>query len=436
MPDFARSADPRVQAELDRLAMLSPGRDVLGLERIRALLDRLDNPQGSMPPAFHVAGTNGKGSTVAILRSILEAAGHQVHAFTSPHLVRFNERIRLAGTLVDDGMLADLLREVREASDGISPSFFEATTAAAFLAFSRVPADVCVIEVGLGGRLDATNVLDDVLACGIAALGLDHEQFLGSTLAEVAAEKAGIAKAGVPLVTMRYPEDAYFAISDTVGPIDRVWAPMGLAWDAWPVEGGFHFDDDKGTLSLPAPTLPGRHQWQNAALAVAMIRSQDRLEVREGAMADGIRIAHWPARLQRMESGPMLDALPPGSELWVDGAHNPSAAANVAQFIDDHWSDGLPLVILFASLTSKDSAGVLAPLVPVRPRVVALPIAGHDSRDPNDLAALAQSAGLEAAMAASLPEALAGVHRPSRVLVLGSLYLAGELLALNGSLPD
>ncbi len=212
MPDFARSDDPAVQAQLERLALLSPGGDRLGLDRITRLLDRLGRPQDRLPPVFHVAGTNGKGSTCAFLRAALEASGRTVHAFTSPHLVRFNERIRVAGTLIEDAELSALLTEVLDASDDIEPSFFEVTTAVAFLAFARTPADAAVIEVGLGGRLDATNVIEQPVATGIAALGIDHQQFLGQSLVEIAAEKAGIAKRGVPLVVLAQPAEAEAAI--------------------------------------------------------------------------------------------------------------------------------------------------------------------------------------------------------------------------------
>ena len=232
MPDFARSADPAVQAELDLLAKLSPGGDRLGLDRITRLLDRLGRPQDALPPVLHVAGTNGKGSACAFLRAALEAAGHNVHAFTSPHLVRFNERIRIAGRLIEDGQLAALLQEVRKASDSIEPSFFEATTAAAFLAFARSPADAAIVEVGLGGRLDATNVIDQPLVTGIAGLGLDHQQFLGRRMIDIAGEKAGIARAGVPLVTQLYPDRIATRIGDIARETGAVWLPRGGPWDA------------------------------------------------------------------------------------------------------------------------------------------------------------------------------------------------------------
>ena len=436
MKEVIRVADPRIAALVARQATQSAGSDQLGLERIAALLDKLGRPQDRLPPIFHVAGTNGKGSTIAFLRAALEAAGHRVHAFTSPHLVRYNERIRLAGTLIDDERLARLMGVVLDANETVGASLFEVNTAVAFLAFNEVPADAVLLEVGLGGRLDATNIVEKPLVCGIAGLGLDHQQFLGSTLAEVAAEKAGIAKPGVPLITMDYDHDAYLAIANAVGPIGRIWAPMGMAWDAWTEDGRFVVSDDMGEVTLPLPTLPGSHQWQNAALAVEMLRSQDRLAVPEAALAEAMSKASWPARLQHLESGPLVDLLPAGSELWIDGGHNPSAAQLIAEHAREKWQDGLHLVILFASLTSKDSEGVLQPFRGVADRVLTLPIDGHDCRDPAELAAMATTMGITASAHSDISEALCAIAVPSRVLIFGSLYLAGEALSLNGTLPD
>jgi len=256
MADFARSAHPAVQAQLDRLSKLSPAGDRLGLERIAALLERLGRPQDALPPIFHIAGTNGKGSTVAFLRAALEASGHSVHAFTSPHLVRFNERIRIAGQLIEDDELAQTLAEVIDVGAGIEPSFFEVATAAAFVAFARRAADACILEVGLGGRLDATNVIEHPLVTGIANLALDHQQFLGNGLPDIAGEKAAIAKPGVPLVTQLYPP----AISSR---IDRIahergasWLPRGGVWDAIVRQGKLRYRDEQGELDLPLPRLP------------------------------------------------------------------------------------------------------------------------------------------------------------------------------------
>ncbi|MFN3389699.1 MAG: bifunctional folylpolyglutamate synthase/dihydrofolate synthase, partial [Allosphingosinicella sp.] len=284
MPDRAVSSHPGVQRQLDRLGTLSPGADTLGLERVSVLAARLGHPERALPPVFHVAGTNGKGSTCAFLRAGLEAAGLKVHVYTSPHLVRFNERIRLAGSLIADEALAALLEEVLDAADGIHPSFFEATTAAAFLAFSRIPADACVVEVGLGGRRDATNILPAPAVCGIAQLGLDHQAFLGARLEQIAAEKAGIAKPGVPLVTERYPDALAAPIAAAAERAGAAWHPRGASWDAEAVRGRLLYRDDAGALDLPLPRLPGAHQAGNAALATAMIRHKQAVPVGETAL--------------------------------------------------------------------------------------------------------------------------------------------------------
>jgi len=435
--DFARSSDPAVQAQLDRLATLSPGGDRLGLDRITKLLDRLGRPQDRLPPVFHVAGTNGKGSACAFLRAILEAAGLKVHLFTSPHLVRFNERIRLAGTLIGDDMLATLLSEVLDSSDGIEPSFFEVTTAAAFLAFAREPADACVVEVGLGGRLDATNVIDRPLVCGIAGLGLDHRQWLGRTLAKIAAEKAGIAKRGVPLVTQRYPPQAARQVLEVAERVGAPWIGRGALWQSRIIRDSIRYRDRHGALKLPLPGLAGRHQSDNAALAVAMLRHQDRFAIPEAAMADGIRSAQWPARLQKLGAGPLTRRLPKGSELWIDGGHNGAAARLVADHARRAFAgDGLPPVILFASLSSKDPRAMLQPFTGLADEVHTLPIPDHDHRPPEELAALASSLGFRATANDDLEQALARIKRPSRVLLFGSLYLAGDALKANGEVPD
>ncbi len=436
MADFARSTHPGVQAQLDRLSYLSPAGDRLGLDRITRLLDRLGRPQDALPPVLHVAGTNGKGSTCAFLRAALEASDRTVHMFTSPHLVRFNERIRIAGRLIEDEPLAGLLAEVLDASDEIEPSFFEATTAVALLAFARTPANACILEVGLGGRLDATNVVAAPLVCGIAHLAIDHQQFLGRRMADIAAEKAGIAKAGAPLVTQLYPP----AIADRIGGIARevgaTWLPRGDAWDAAASRGKLRYRDRAGTLDLPLPRLAGRHQAMNAALAVAMLRHQDELEAPETALAAAMGWADWPARLQRLGAGPLTDRLPPGSELWIDGGHNPSAARAIAAHARRHFSPDLPLTLVFASLASKDPRGMLAPFQGVAAGVHTVPIADHEFRDPAELAVLARSMGFAASPTATLDQTLESVTEPSRVLIFGSLYLAGQALAANGEIPD
>jgi dihydrofolate synthase/folylpolyglutamate synthase len=436
MGDFARSESAAVQAQLDRLARLSPGGDRLGLERIARLLDRLGRPQDRLPPVFHVAGTNGKGSTCAFLRAILEASGLKVHMFTSPHLVRFNERIRIAGKLIEDSRLAKLLEEVLDSSDGIEPSFFEATTAVALLAFARSEADACVIEVGMGGRLDATNVIDRPLVCGIAGLGIDHRQWLGRTLGDIAAEKAAIAKRGAPLVTQRYPPRAAQSVQRIAEEAGALWVARGALWDSRLIRGAIHYRDRGGSLQLPMPRLPGRHQADNAALGVAMLRQQEVFDISPDAIAAGIVNARWPARLEKLGPGPLTRRLPAGSELWIDGGHNGAAARLVADFARRCFDDGLPLALLFASLANKDPAAMLRPFAGLAGQVHTLPIADHDCRPPKALAALATTLGFRASANPSLEQALERIETPARVLVFGSLYLAGEALKANGAVPD
>ena len=436
MKEVIRSADPRVSALIARQATQYAGQDYLGLDRIRALLKRLDRPQDRLPPVFHVAGTNGKGSTCAFLRAGLEAAGKQVHAFTSPHLVRYNERIRIAGKLIDDKLLADLMGRVLDSNDDIGASLFEVNTAVAFLAFTQAPADACILEVGLGGRLDATNIIERPLVTGIASLGLDHQAFLGNRMVDVAGEKAGIAKRGVPLLTQLYPP----ALAERVAEVSRQagasWEPRGLHWDAIPRSGKLRYRDRYGELALPLPRLPGRHQAMNAALAVAMLRHQSAIEVPSAGLSAAMGWADWPARLQQLKAGPLVEMLPRGSELWIDGGHNPSAARLVAAHARRNWKDRLPLVLLFASLASKDAAGVLRPFRGIADQVLTLPIEGHECRTPEELAKMAGEMGFATRAHRSISDALIGLRKRARVLVFGSLYLAGEALSLNGSLPD
>ena len=406
MPDFARSDDPAVQAQLDRLELLSPGGDRLGLDRITRLLDRLGRPQDGLPPVFHIAGTNGKGSSCAFLRSGLEASGRKVHAFTSPHLVRFNERIRLAGKLITDDALATLLTAVLDAGDGIDASFFEVTTAVAFLAFARTPADAAVIEVGLGGRLDATNVIDRPLCCGIAAVGIDHQQFLGASLAEIAAEKAGIAKAEVPLVVLAQPGDAQEAI-EQVAKLNG--AQLWLEGRDWTID---------PTLRS---SLLGDHQVRNANLAWQMLQRQDELSVGRASFVSGLSSTQWPARFQELRPGPLTGT----SETWLDGAHNVEAAAALAALLADHG----PKHIVLGILANKDATAIVAALKPHALSLTFVPVEDHAHHDPAELAER-----LHGQAADSLEEALRDLPAPR--LIAGSLYLAGEALRLNRQLPD
>lgn len=441
MPDFAVSDHPGVQAQLDRLARLGPGRDTLGLERISTLLARLGNPERQLPPVFHVAGTNGKGSTCAFLRAGLEAAGHQVHVYTSPHLVRFNERIRLAGKLIEDDALASLLDEVLSVAADLTISFFEVTTAAAFLAFSRIPADACVIEVGLGGRLDATNVIPRALVTGIAQLGLDHQAWLGEKIEQVAAEKAGIARPDVPLLTHLYPRRAADAVGKVAADAGAVWLPRGGKWDALATGGRLAYRDGQGELDLPLPRLAGSHQAANAGLAVAMLRHQDALSVPPASLKAMMGWAEWPARLQLLGAGPLHALLPEGSRLWLDGAHNPAAARAVAAFLDGQSFTGREVHLVCGILANKDAYGVLRPFVGSPVMIHPVPVPGHDHHAPEALAAEARKLGLSALPAANVEEALASIARlaepaqPPAVLIMGSLYLAGTVLKANDQLP-
>jgi dihydrofolate synthase/folylpolyglutamate synthase len=430
MADFARSTNPQVQAQLDRLSKLSPAGDRLGLERISALLERLGRPQDALPPVFHVAGTNGKGSTVAVLRAALEASGHSVHVFTSPHLVRVNERIRIAGRLIEDDELAETLTSVIDAGGGIEPSFFEVATAAAFVSFARTPADACILEVGLGGRLDATNVIERPLITAITNLAVDHQQFLGSGLPGIAGEKAAIAKAGVPLVTQLYPPAIGARIGEIAQERGASWLPRGGAWDAIARQGKLRYRDEQGVLDLPLPRLPGRHQAMNAALAIAMLRHQDALRVPPSALSAAMGWADWPARLQRLAPGPLIG----NREVWLDGGHNPSAARQIAIFARHQFDE--PLHIVFASLATKDPPGMLEPFKGIAAHVHAVPIPDHACFTPSDLVEIAGELGFAADAHDSVAEALNVIPPDDRVLIFGSLYLAGAVLAANDQVPD
>jgi dihydrofolate synthase / folylpolyglutamate synthase len=438
MADHAKSDSPEVQAQLDRLAALSPGRDILGLERIGALLAALGHPERKLPPVFHVAGTNGKGSTCAVLRAALEADGKRVHVYASPHLVRFNERIRISGTLISDTMLADYLARALDAAGDISPSFFEATTAAAFLAFAEQPADACVIEVGLGGRLDATNMIDQPAVCGIAALGIDHEAFLGSDPAGIGREKAGIARPGRPIVTMNYPARVNDAVSAMVASRGGILLREGRDWHFAPTAEGLRVAIDGRQVNAALPALAGAHQCANAALAIAMLMAQRVVTVSDAALMTAPELARWPARMQRLGKGPLRDLLGPVAELWLDGGHNANAGEALSRALPGEG----PTNIVIGMLANKDAAGFLAPM---KGRIAALrtvAVEGHEHHLPDDLAGQAGLAlGVaDAASADGIEDALAqiaaGPARHLPTLICGSLYLAGEALRLNEELPD
>jgi dihydrofolate synthase/folylpolyglutamate synthase len=437
MADFARSAHAGVQAQLDRLEKLSPAGDRLGLDRVRELLERLGRPQDALPPVLHVAGTNGKGSTCAFLRAALEASGCKVHAFTSPHLVRFNERIRIAGRLIEDEPLAKLLTEVIDAGAGIQPSFFEVATAAALLAFARAPADACILEVGLGGRLDATNIVERPLVTGISDLGVDHQHFLGKRLIDIAGEKAGIAKRGVPLVTQNYSPRIARRIGEIAAGVGAPWLARDTTWNAATSGERLHYRDSAGELDLPLPNLPGRHQARNASLAVAMLRHQQELSISDDALAQGLRSARWPGRLQLLGPGPLTARLP-GKRVWVDGGHNHRAALAIAEQMGGH----APIDLIFALTRTRRISDVLGPLAPLVRKAHTIPLPGHPHHDPRDIAMLAQArvGPRECYPAFSLDQAIDRLAKDpdaaGDVLIFGSLYLAGEVLAANGEVPD
>jgi dihydrofolate synthase/folylpolyglutamate synthase len=444
MPDHATSSAPAVQAQLDRLWALSPGADVLGLERITTLLARLGDPQLSLPPVFHVAGTNGKGSTCAFLRSAIEAAGYTAHVYTSPHLVRFNERIRIAGRLIADEALAALLAEVLDQAEGIGASFFEVTTAAAFLAFARTPADACIIEVGLGGRLDATNVVPAPVVTGIAQLGIDHQAFLGNTAEDIAAEKAGIAKHDVALVTMAYGPSVSERIATAAAQAGAPVLALGRDW-RYKLGDGLVYEDSDGLLALPLPRMVGPHQPGNLALATAMLRHQHALAVPVEALHAAAKATRWPARMQRLLPGPLVDLLPPGSQLWLDGGHNPAAAGAIAATLERiaHPATGRGEVhLVLGMLSNKDPAGLIEPFAALATTLHAVPVPDHEHHAPEALAAVARSLGVAAHTATDVATALADIAQvcdkaePPIVLILGSLYLAGGVLAANGEHLD
>jgi dihydrofolate synthase/folylpolyglutamate synthase len=443
MPDNATSSSVAVQAQLDRLWTLSPGADILGLERITALLARLGDPHLRLPPVFHVAGTNGKGSTCAFLRTAIEAAGLTAHVYTSPHLVRFNERIRIGGRLIADDALAALLAEVLDAAgdgaDGIGASFFEVTTACAFLAFSRNPADACIIEVGLGGRLDATNAIAAPVVTGIAQLGIDHQAFLGDTAEDIAGEKAGIAKSGVALVTMSYAPGVTDRIASVAASAGAPVIALGREW-RYKVGDQIVYEDADGILALPLPKMAGPHQPGNLALATAMLRHQHAVSVPPEAIHAAATGTTWPARMQRLSSGPLADLLPPGSQIWLDGGHNPAAAGAIAATLEKIAHPGIgrgDVHLVLGMLANKDPAGLLAPFVGLATTLHAVPVPDHDHHTPLVLAGVARSLGIPAHAAADVPQALTDIAQigdpaePPIVLILGSLYLAGAVLAAN-----
>jgi len=421
---------PTSDAILDRMMALHPKIIDLTLDRVWRLLDALGNPQNDLPPVIHIAGTNGKGSTQAMIRAGLEAEGKRVHAYTSPHLARFHERIRLAGDLISEEALTAILDECYAANGGEAITYFEITTCAALLAFARTPADYTVLEVGLGGRLDATNVLDTPALTIITPVSIDHQQFLGETLAEIAGEKAGILKRGVPCIVGPQDDDGLNVIEARAA---RLGAPIithGQQWHVVEEAGRMVFQDETGLLDLPLPNLPGPHQIQNAGAALAALRA---LGCGEAAFEAAVTRAEWPARMQRLRHGPLVDAAPE-AELWLDGGHNPAAGAAIAATLDR--LPKRPTHLICGMLNTKDIGGFMRPLAGHAQQLIAVSIPGEANTLPAEATAeAATKAGIAANIAAGVREALNAIRRETpqaRVLICGSLYLAGAILRENG----
>jgi dihydrofolate synthase/folylpolyglutamate synthase len=414
---------------LARLHTLHPKLIDLSLGRTERLLAALGHPERRLPPVLHVAGTNGKGSTVAVLRALLEAAGKRVQAYISPHLVRFHERIRLSDGLISEDRLVTILERCEAANDGQPITFFEITTVAGFLAFAEDEADYCLVEVGMGGRFDATNVLERPLASLITPVGMDHQAFLGDTLAAIAGEKAGIVKPGVPVFSAAQEAEATAVIEAAARTTGAPLKTAGRDWTAEPAEGRWRFADAAGALDLPLPALPGPHQVGNAALALACLRDLGIAPAAE-RIAAGLRAVAWPARLQRIDRGPLSERLPQGTRLWLDGGHNPHAAAALAAAFAGRRVD-----LVVGMLEGKDAADFLRLMAPVAASVAAVPIAGEACHDPERLAATARALGLAAGAYPDVAAALAACGAPE-VLICGSLYLAGQVLQASGMVPD
>jgi dihydrofolate synthase/folylpolyglutamate synthase len=429
-----------------RLTALHPKLIDLSLDRMWRILAALGDPQRRLPPTIHVAGTNGKGSTMAFMRTILEAAELRVHVYTSPHLVRFNERFRLGakdeGCLVSDKELADALGECERVNAGAPITVFEITTAAGFLLFARHPADVLLLEVGMGGRLDATNVIDQPLVTVITPVSFDHAEHLGDTVGKIATEKAGIFKPHVPAIVAAQPREALAAIEREAA---RAKAPIKIAgedWTATEERGRLVYQDDAGLLDLPAPRLYGRHQFENAGVAIAALRAVGGVQIPPGAFEAGIAKADWPARMQRLAQGRLAALCPPGSELWLDGGHNTDGARAVANALADlEERVSRPLVLVIGMLSTKDCENFLKNFSGLARRVVAVPVPHQEKSFPAAaIAEAARAVGIPAQSAGDVETALGAIGRfglepAPRILIAGSLYLAGAVLSANGTPP-
>lgn len=435
-------APAELDAILQRLTALHPKAIDLSLDRILVLLSRLGDPHLHLPPVFHVAGSKGKGSTTAFLRAMLEAAGYRVHVYTSPHLVRFNERIRLNGRLIEDARLIALLEKAERINAGQPITFFEITTAAAFLAFAETPADIVLLETGLGGIADTTNVVPKPLLTAITPIGIDHVQFLGPTIAEIAGAKAGIIKPDVPCVVGPQPAEAETVIAAKAAERRAPLYRFGREWQVQAADAGIEWKDREHAFKLPRPALPGPHQIVNAGIAIACARQLQGFDIPETALAAGLRGIDWPARMQRLREGPLIEALPPGTELWLDGAHNAMAGGALAEALKE--LPARPTWLVAGMLNTKDAAGLLRPLAPLLRQAFCIAIPGEANSLPaGTLAEAARSVGLAAEPTDDLSAAMrmaadsiradaATAAAPARVVIAGSLYLAGRVLAENG----
>jgi dihydrofolate synthase/folylpolyglutamate synthase len=432
---------------LARLSALHPKRIDLTLDRMWRILERLDHPERKLPPVIHVAGTNGKGSTIAYLRAMLEAAGLRVHVYTSPHLVRINERFRLGqvggGILVSNADLRAALAHCESINDGAPITIFEMETAAALTLFAQNPADVVLLETGLGGRLDATNVVDQPAVSVISSIGIDHQEFLGDTLAKIAGEKAGIIKKNVPLVCAEQSPEAGAVIEATAA---RMRAPLHVAGQHWHVNmerRRLVYQDERGLLDLSAPRLFGRHQFDNAGLAIAALRAVPAFRVEANVFEVGVTRGEWPARMQRLTSGKLLEAAPADCELWLDGGHNIDGGRVVAAALGDlEERVSRPLVVIIGMMGNKNVRGFLANFSGLTRHIIAVGIPDQDNAMPLDtLADAARQLGMRVETSVSVEEALRAIARlayeiPPRILITGSLYLAGHVLAINGTPPN
>lgn len=424
----------QLEDTLARLTRLHPKLIDLTLGRIERLLARLGHPEKNLPPVVHVAGTNGKGSLIAFLHAILKAAGYRVHVYTSPHLVTFNERIVLDGALIDDATLAGVIDECETANDGAPITFFEITTAAALLAFARTPADIVLLETGLGGRLDATNLIARPHLCAITPISLDHQHFLGDTLEEIAAEKAAILKPGVPAIIGRQSPEALQVIESRSKTVRAPLRVSGHDWLSEPSASGFVYRAGTNELALPRPSLAGDHQIENAAMAVACAQALDGFDVPLRALEKGVSEAVWAARLQPLDITCFTNRFPAGADLWLDGGHNAAAGAALAETAS-HWSDR-PLHLIVGMMQGKDIETYLKPLSRLADAIWAVPIPGEsNAHSPATVAKAARTLGVTAYECDDLTHALDGIPADPplpRILICGSLYLAGHVLAEQG----